>query len=311
LSPGALNACGMTSSAAFSPDGTLLATTTRESGAKVHVWQVCDGKLLYEVAQTEPWIYKAAFSPDGKLLAAGGFAALLDGSGAPSNAAGVFDAATGALITTLPTHSGNYAAAVTFSHDGTRLITAGAQSFIDVWNVADWSELLTIPTTPPQSVYDIAFSPDDSRFITSTTAGVNRILKTSDGTEVGDIQNVFSEMNRASYSPNGQLILSDAGAGQLQVLDAYTMLLQTITFNPPSTDLIPIGYATWIDDDRFVADDWHGKVEEWSKDPTQPKGPFSLTKTWMMPSQAWGIAVAPDHQSFVVTGDFGFQVLAP
>ena len=311
FTPGALNPCGLTSGAAFSPDGTLLATATRNaSPPNVHVWQVCDGKLLYEVPQTS-WVYNVAFSPDGTLLAAGGLAPLLAGGAAESNGAAVFQAATGALVATLPTHSGSYVSAVAFSHDGTRLITAGAQSFIDMWNVADWSELLAIPTSSPESIYEVDFSPDDSRFVTSGTSTVNHILKTSDGTPVAQIPNVFSEMIRATYSPNGQLILSDAGAGQLQLLDANATVLQVMTFNAPSGDLIPIGKAAWIDDSRFVADDWRGKVEEWSKDPAQPYGPFSLTRTWMMPSQAWGIAVAPDRQSFVVTGDFGFEVLAP
>jgi len=311
LTPGALNACGMTTAAAFSPDGKLLATSTRNSSSpNVHVWQVCDGKLLYEVPQTNNVVYNVAFSPDSTLLAAGGVAPLLGAGVGQSSAAAVFDAVTGKLVSALPTRSGAYVSAVAFSHDGTRLITAGAQAFIDVWKVGDWSELLAIPTNPPESIYEVDFSPDDSRFITSGSSGVDRILKTSDGTEATEIQNVFPEMNRATYSPNGQLIVSAAGAGQLQILDVYAMTLQSMAFNA-SSDQTPIGKSAWIDDSRFVADDWHGKVEEWSKDPAQPKGQFSLTKTWTMPGQAWGIAVAPDRQSFVVTGDFGFQVLAP
>lgn len=78
-----------------------------------------------------------------------------------------------------------------------------------------------------------------------------------------------------------------------------------------NADLNPIGYAAWIDDSHFVADDWYGHVSEWAKDPAQPQGPFSLTNSWMLPGQALGIAVALDRQSFVVTGEFGFAVLAP
>jgi len=312
LGPGALNPCREATAAAFSPDGKLFATATRNAGSpNVHVWQVSDGKLLYEVAQAKNLVYNVAFSPDSKLLVAGGFAPLLGVGDGQSNAAAVFEATTGALIATLPTHSGSYVSAVTFSHDGTRLITAGAESFIDVWNVANWSEVLTIPTGSPESIYEVDFSPDDSRFVTSGTSGVNQVRKTSDGAELVQIANVFPEMNRATYSPNGQLILSDAGAGQLQLVDANAMVLQVMTFRPASADLNPIGYAAWIDDSHFVADDWYGNVAEWSKDPAQPRGPFSVSKTWLLPGQALGIAVAPDRQSFVVTGAFGFAVLAP
>lgn len=311
LSPGALNPCREATAAAFSPDGKLLATATRNSGGpNVHVWRVSDGKLLYEVPQTNNPVYNVTFSPDSKFLVAGGVAPLLGGGTGQSNAAAVFEAITGALVATLPTHSGPYVSAVAFSHDGTHLITAGQQSFIDVWGVEKWSDVMAIPTTSPESIYEVDFSPDDSRFITSGSSGVNRIRRTSDGAEVAQITNVFDEMNRATYSPNGQLILSDAGAGQLQLLDADAKVLQVVTFKPTS-DLNPIGYAAWIDDSHFVADDWYGHVAEWAKDPAQPQGSFSLVNSWMFPGQALGIAVALDRQSFVVTGAFGFAVLAP
>ena len=309
LAPGVLNDCGHVHAAAFSPDGALLAT----AGADIlfpnlRVWQVRDGKLLYEVPQATGIMYDVAFSPDGKLLALVGVSPVV--SPAASGAA-IFTAATGALLTTLPTQSGPYVTALAFSHDGTRLVTGGALSIIDVWKVADWSELLAIPTVGNETIYAVDFSPDDSRLVTSGSARTNRIRKTSDGSVLAEIPDVYPEENRATYSPNGQLILSIGGAGQLQLLDPTATTLQVVTFMPTSNAVYPIGHAAWLDDSRFVADDWGGTVEEWAKDPLQPQGPFVLTNVWNMPSQAWGFAVAPDGRSFVVTGDFGFEVLAP
>jgi len=306
--PGILNGCGRTTTVAFSPDGTLLATSTQDaSQPNLHVWRVCDGTLLYEVAQAnnQAGSYGVTFSPNGKLLALGGVAPVVDGAG--TDAAAVFDAATGRLITSLPTKSGTYASAVTFSHDGTRLVTAGFSSFIDVWRVADWSEALAIPNDG--SVYDVDFAPDDSTFVVSG-GSINRILRSSDGAQLVEMTGLFAEQDRATYSPNGQLILSTAGAGQLQILDAHANTLQVMTFTS-STAFDPIGHAAWIDDSHFVADDWNGAVQEWEKDPAQPQGPFSLKQSWQMPSQALGIAVAPDRLTFVVAGDFGFQFLTP
>lgn len=309
LTPGALNGCGHLTAAAFSPGGALLAASGRDSeSSNLHVWQVSDGKLLYEIPFANDITYNVKFSPDGKFLVLAGFAPV---AGTGNSGAAVFDAATGALVMELPTRSGSYVSALAFSHDGTRLVTAGAQSFIDVWKVADWTALLAIATVPPESIYEVDFSPDDSRFVVSSSSGTNRIRKTSDGSVLAEIPNLYDEMNRASYSPNGQLILSVGGPGQLQILDPSAMTLQVMAFNPPSTAVNPIGKAAWIDDSRFVADDWSGKIEEWSKDPAQPTGSFSLTRTWTMPGQAWGFAVAPDGLSFIVTGDFGFQVLTP
>src|SRR5207244_9905908 len=92
--------------------------------------------------------------------------------------------------------------------------------------------------------------------------------------------------------------------------DRIKPTLQVMTFRA-GTDLDPIGYAAWIDDDHFVVDDWVGTVQEWAKNPAQPQGPFAPKQTWQMPGQALGIAVAPDHQSIVVGGNSGFMFFTP
>jgi hypothetical protein len=306
FAPGTLNGCGPMTGAAFSPDGSLLAVSSQQQPT-LRVWRVSDGALLYQV-RTDGSAYNVTFSPDGTLLALGGLNSTQGGS-AGINAAAVFDARTGRIVATLPSRSGDYLSAVAFSHDGARLVTAGEKSFIQEWRVADWSELLAIPAV--ESIYAVDFSADDSRFLTSGSSGTNRILRTSDGVELAEIPNGYPEMNRATYSPNGELILDVGSPGKLRILDANVTLLQTVDFGAASDAVNPIGHAVWIDDDRFLADDWSGNVEEWSRDPAQAAAPFTLAHTWTMAGQAWGIAVAPDGHTFVVTGEFGFVVLAP
>ena len=97
-----VNLCGHTSGVAYSPDGTLLATGNMDSQtAAVHIWRLSDGALLQALDGLSSITYDVAFSPDGLTLAAVGFA------GADGVTAKIYDVGTGAVIRTLPTHSGD------------------------------------------------------------------------------------------------------------------------------------------------------------------------------------------------------------
>jgi len=312
--PGQVNHCGHTAAAAYSPDGTMLATVTETASSQLHVWRLTDGHLLYEqtVTNNGSGAYGVTFSPDGKLIATAGNNPVTVTNGVMSqtetDTVVILDAATGTRVATLPTGESVYSTSVLFSADGTRLVTAGAANVIETWNVADWTRVQTIPY-PQYTLYALHFSPDGQRLLASS-AGTDTIFNVADGSTVAAISGLVFEMNEASYSPNGQLIFAIGGPGKLQILDANATPLQQMTFSTGATSPY-IGHGMWIGNDHVVADDWSGTVEEWSKDPAQPQGPFTLTQTWCMPGQALGMAMAPDGRSFVVTGSFGFEVLTP
>jgi len=77
---------GAVTSCAFSPDGTLLATTSTDQ--TVRLWQVADGtERTVLTGHAGDWVTGCAFSPDGALLATGGIDQTVRlwqvGSGAP------------------------------------------------------------------------------------------------------------------------------------------------------------------------------------------------------------------------------------
>jgi WD40 repeat protein len=108
---------------AFSPDGSLLATTGYDRLIKL--WDVKTGKELRVLKDHSDSVYSLAFSPDGKLLA----------SGAADRAVKAWEVATGKRLYTLgePT---DWVYAVAWSPDGHHLAAGGVDRSIRVWEVS-------------------------------------------------------------------------------------------------------------------------------------------------------------------------------
>ncbi len=90
-----------------------------------------------------------------------------------SEAAKVWDAATGQLLMELSGHAGAvYGAA--WSPDGTRIATASADKTVKLWDGVTGEELLTL-YGHTAVVGDVAFSPDGTRLASMSDDGTARV----------------------------------------------------------------------------------------------------------------------------------------
>jgi WD40 repeat protein len=111
---------GTTAAAAFSPDGTRLATADASGG--IRLWDVATQQEIGTPMTAGPQpVYALAFSPDGTRLAS----AIGSSSGSSSGSARLWDAATQQEIGTPMTAASEPVYAVAFSPDGTTLATVG------------------------------------------------------------------------------------------------------------------------------------------------------------------------------------------
>ena len=133
-------------SVAWSPDGTRLATGSRDGTA--NVWDAAGGRELLTLRGHAGPVLSVAWSPDGQRLATGN----QDGM------ARVWDATGGRELLALMGDTGPVRS-VSWSRDGTRLATGGDDNTARVWDAASGRELLTLPGQPTYSICVVSRCP--------------------------------------------------------------------------------------------------------------------------------------------------------
>ena len=128
-------------SVAFSPDGTKLASGSRDH--KVQLWDVVTRRLTATFRGDRGPVNSVAFSPDGNTLATG------NGDWRTDGTVQLWEVTTGQLISTLTGHT-DEVSSVAFSPDGTTLASGSEDGIVLLWNLAP-----PMDTAPQMSVYDV------------------------------------------------------------------------------------------------------------------------------------------------------------
>lgn len=185
---------------AFSPDGTLLASASKQ----VYLWDAEDGTKRSVLRGHERQVTAVLFLPDGTLVSA-------DWHGIR-----FWDPGIGKQVADIP--FGGWITGLTASPDGRTLLTSTAAS-LHIWDLA--SKTLVGSAVLAGDCWSIAFAPNGGRFACSSGATVE--LWASESFQREHVLGRHEPgVQSIGYSPDGKLLVSGSDDGSIRVWNATT-----------------------------------------------------------------------------------------
>ncbi len=279
--------------AAWSPDGSRIATVSYDSTARI--WDATGEKELL-VLHHPPFITFFAWSPDSQRIVTGG------GDGISR----VWDVRTGELLLEYHAPSGNVTWTESWSPDGSRIATSlWPSNTVEVWNATTGQKLLTVGDGSCTS-HKAAWSPEGDRLITGcfqTDADDNlpaRIWDSQTGQLLKSLESPDGESVATAWSPDGSRIAVAYEKGPVKIWDSTTGK-ELLTFGGLTQR---VWQPVWSPNgDRIVAGDESGSVKIW--DTTNGQVVLSFEAPGMARSFDW----SDDGHYLLASGAFNTPVI--
>ena len=285
-------------SAAFSPNGKILAIGTQDQG--VELWDVPGRRVIgWLRAKGGDFDAKVVFSPNGALLAVGS-------PGAPLQ---VWDVAARRLITTLP---GLGSAAVAFSPDGATLAVGDGTS-VKLRDTASLRLTATVHIAGAVAIASVAFSPGGATLaVTTTGGGPVQLLDVASRRVVAVLPAVAGTATAtAEFSPNGAILAVNSSSKELDSTlksPATTQLWNAHDGKLLATLAEPAGI--WADSMAFSSDGAvlatgvnQGSVQLWDIAAAVPSATIDAGDSGVS-----AMAFSPDGTTLAVAGVGGTQL---
>ena len=258
-------------SAQFSPDGSLLVTTSDD---KAIVWNVSTGESL-TLGGHRGAVFSARFSTDGRRIVT----ASRDGT------ARVWSATTGEPIGPALEHSAvvNHAE---FSPDGRRVVTAADdEAGAQVWDVRS-GRRLGRPLRHDGDVLWAEWSPDGRRIVTAASDRTAKVWDVRTGRAVGTPLRHQGAVTSAAFSADGRRVATTSADRTARVWD--TGRGQTIgePIGEPLSHGAGVYLAQFGASGRLLTAAWDWTLTEWST-PGAPARETLLTHTAPVVSATW------------------------
>jgi WD40 repeat protein len=197
-------------SAAFSSDGTRIATTGEDGQARI--WDTRSGRPLRAIRHPGP-VASAAFSRDGRRIL----------TVAENRTVRVFDAQTGKPRVRIVQPS--LVMAARFSPRGDLIATGGSDELARLWNARTGKLRFTLEGHVGR-VGDVAFSPDGELLATGSTDGTARVWKVEDGSPVTNLTGHVGFVSRVEFSPDSVLVATASSDRLARLFDARSSTLR-------------------------------------------------------------------------------------
>jgi len=266
---------------AFSPDGQLLATS--DTGGKIHIWQVSDGKQLTICRGHRHWAWAIAFSPDGQVLA----------SVADDYLVKLWDVKSGNCFATLEGHTYSVNTVV-FSPDGRTLATSGQDREIRLWDLKNIKNPPRLLQGHSERVWSVAFSPDGRILASASEDKVIALWDLSTG-NCHYLQGHTNWVRSVAFSPDGQTLASGSYDQTLRLWDVNTR--QCLNIIPAHSNIITA--VTFSSDGQQLASSSYDQtLKLWDANTGNCEKTF-IGHT----NRVWSVAFSPDNQQLASGAD--------
>ncbi len=202
---------------AFSPDGTQVLTWCLDG----HLWDANTGEEIRTFVTPDYFslVSSIAFSPDGSKIVAGGSS--YDTS--TQDVVGIsllWDVETGKVTDTLRGHK-DPVLSVTFSPDGTTVLTGGEDQTARLWNARTGDQMREYGGHT-DSVYSAAISPDGTKVLMGYADKTARLWDAEMGHEIRRFAGHTDMVSSVAFSPNENYIVTGSWDQTARLWDVTT-----------------------------------------------------------------------------------------
>jgi RNA polymerase sigma factor (sigma-70 family) len=191
----------MVSSAAFSPDGRVLATGSIDH--TVILWEVATGRMRALLSGHGRPVFAVSFSPDGKTLASAGGEVVVKRNPTAGELM-LWDATTGKTLRSIQAPEGTLTS-VAYSPDGKRLLTGCYDRSAKLWDVAS-GRIVRVLHGHEGLVRSVAFGPDSRTVATGSLDETVKLWDLVTGRELATLGSNRGTISAVAFSPDGALL---------------------------------------------------------------------------------------------------------
>ena len=203
------------SSIAYSPDGKMLASGSRDNTVKL--WDARSGALLRTLEGHTKGIASVAFAPDGKTLA----------SSSSDNTVKLWDARSGDLLRTLAGHKW-IVHSVAFAPDGNTLASSSSDNTVKLWDARS-GDLLRTLAGHKWIVHSVAFAPDGKTLASGSWDNTIKLWDAHSGELLRTLEGHTEWVWSVAFAPDGNTLASSSSYNAIKLWDAHSgELLRTL-----------------------------------------------------------------------------------
>ncbi len=235
--------------AAFSPDGTKIATASFDK--TVRVWDAADGKAIETLKGHSDFVYAVAFTPDGKHLI----------SSSKDRSIKVYSTETWQSERTLSGHSEDVLT-VAVSPDSYSVVSAGKEPQLRWWIIENGQNNRTV-SGHSGTVSELVFSRDGKQIVSVGSDKTVRVWNGADGSLVRSITGAAEWLYCVSLSPDGKFVAAGGWDGLVHVWETESGRALAVLVTPPAPDPARPQWLATTPEGYYAASDELAALGRW------------------------------------------------